>query len=118
MTYPRNAQEISDLPDLYHDAKIRLSEIEKEVYELRERIIATGEPIIIGCKYRVTVDPGVVIRTLDKDRLRLFMSDKMLDDCMRDQRRTYVRLKTIHGKPVNVGRGKGRYRPSRDLDEG
>jgi hypothetical protein len=116
MTYPKNTIDSADLPDRYYDAKRRMSEVEREVYELREQIIATGESILVGQKYRVTVDKAVTKR-LDRDRLRLFMSDRMIEDCMEAKPCTFVRLKTIFGKAVNIGRGKGRYRPRDSQDE-
>ncbi len=101
MAYPKNTPDVSDLPDLYHDAKERMARLEDEVREIRGRILATGKTIIIGRRYRVTVD-SVDWRSLDKDRLRMFMSDKMIEDCMQTQPRTFVRLKSLSGKTVKL----------------
>ena len=107
MVYPKNTSSEKDIPDLYHGAKERLADAEDEVRALREQILKTGKTIIIGRRYRVAVD-SVIWKTIDKDRLRLFMSDKMIEDCMREQPRTFVRLKSLTGKPVKARRSAGR----------
>jgi len=110
MVYPKNTPGVSNLPDLFHAAKTRLAEAEAEVDALRERLLALHAPVVIGRRYRVEIDSREW-KTLDKGRLRLFMSDKMIKDCMRVSPRTFVRLKTLSGKSIGMGRGKGRYRP-------
>jgi hypothetical protein len=116
MAYPKNTPDVFDLPDLYYDAKERMARLEDEVRNIRGRILATGKTIIIGRRYRVTID-SVGWRSLDEDRLRMFVSDKIIEDCMQTQPRTFVRLKSLSGKTVKLKRGAGRQGEDRVSDD-